>query len=97
MEDRTTATRPRRPAPRRVLDEQGRPFNGPGSSGSPTGAPGGWGGQEAERIRRAERLLLDIWSGEDFNKVGGRGGPGGAGAGGKQQLATRPEVGGSVS
>lgn len=70
VEVRTTTTRPRRPAPRRVLDEQGRPFNGPGSAGSPTPGPSGWGGQEAERIRRAERLLLDIWSGEDFNKAG---------------------------
>lgn len=42
------------PPPRRVLSNQ----------------PGGWGGQEGERIRKAERVLLDIWSSEDFNKAG---------------------------
>ncbi|PNH02274.1 hypothetical protein TSOC_011752 [Tetrabaena socialis] len=46
---------PRRPAPRRVL---------------PSNNSGGWGGQEAERIRRAERALLDIWSNEDFLRSG---------------------------
>ncbi len=42
-------------------------------SGSPNGRSGaaGWGGQEGERIRRAERVLLDLWSNEDFLKVCG--------------------------
>ncbi|KAG2497795.1 hypothetical protein HYH03_004066 [Edaphochlamys debaryana] len=29
-----------------------------------------WGGAEGERIRRAERVLVDIWSSADFLKAG---------------------------
>ncbi|KAG2430062.1 hypothetical protein HXX76_010162 [Chlamydomonas incerta] len=56
---RTTSGRadaPRtKPPPRRVLP----------SSGGNT-----WAGQEGERIRRAERVLVDLWSNEDFLKTG---------------------------
>lgn len=44
-----------KPPPRRVLP----------SSGGNT-----WAGQEGERIRRGERVLLDLWSNEDFLKTG---------------------------
>lgn len=62
VEMRDSAPSARRPPPRvRTL------------SGSPNGRSGaaGWGGQEGERIRRAERVLLDLWSNEDFLKVCG--------------------------
>ncbi|GIL81709.1 hypothetical protein Vretimale_1346 [Volvox reticuliferus] len=55
---RTTGGRaePRRsPPPRRVLSSSSQ---------------GGWGGQEGERIRRAERVLVDLWSNADFLKAG---------------------------
>ncbi|GLC41353.1 hypothetical protein PLESTB_001072600 [Pleodorina starrii] len=58
---RTTGGRaePRKPPPRRVLG---------GSSSS--GGANSWGGQEGERIRRAERVLVDLWSNADFLKAG---------------------------